>query len=78
MGWTAMADCGGGPIPAREQPNRGRSGAMEVRGEVERLEGTRRMAGAEGDGARVRSVPLDCSTLTRWRDERGSEIKLGD
>ena len=40
--------------------------------------GRRRMAGAEGDGARVRSVPLDCSVLTRWRDERGSEIELGD
>ena len=36
------------------------------------------MAGAEGDGARVRSAPLDCSALMRWRDEQGSEIELGD
>ena len=52
MGWTAMADGGGGPIPARERPNRGRSGAVEVRGDVERLEGTKDGGVAAEDGRR--------------------------
>ena len=36
------------------------------------------MADAEGDRARVHSAPLDCSALTRWRDEQGSESQIGE
>ena len=74
LGWTTMADSGGGPISAGERPNRGRGGAEKMEDKMDQgLGGSGRevwrrggdgMTGTVSGGARV------CLLRSRLRSRR--------